>query len=122
MIIREAKEKAEQTYQHLIDYAEARWNVIALEISDKTASIATNAIVGVCLAVLGMFFLLFGSMALAFWLSNLVESFALGFLFVAILYAIIGTVVYINRLKWLFLPLMNKFLRMLYRNQDDKLI
>jgi len=61
-------------------------------------------------------------MALAFWLSNLVESFALGFLIVAVIYAIIGIVVYINRSKWLFLPLMNKFLRMLYRNQDDKLI
>lgn len=122
MIIREAKEKAEQTYQHLIDYVEARWNVIALEISDKTASIATSAIMGVCLAVIGLFFLLFGSMALAFWLSNLVESFALGFFIVAVIYAVIGIIVYINRLKWLFLPLMNKFLQKLYRNQDDKLI
>lgn len=122
MIIREAKEKAEQTYQHLIDYVEARWNVIALDISDKTASIATSAIMGICLAVLGVFFMLFGSMALAFWLSNLVESFALGFFIVALIYAVIGTIVYINRMKWLFLPLMNKFLQKLYRNKDDKLI
>jgi hypothetical protein len=33
MMINEAKEKVEQTYQHLIDYAEARWNVIALDLS-----------------------------------------------------------------------------------------
>lgn len=122
MILKEAKEKAGQTYQHLIEYAEARWNLIALDVSDRTATIGTNIIMGICLAMLGFFFLLFSSIALAFWLSELTHSFALGFLIVAILYAITGIIIFINRRKWLFLPLMNKFLQMLYRNQDDKLI
>jgi hypothetical protein len=79
-------------------------------------------ITGVSLAMLGLFFLLFSSLALAFWLGNLVGSVALGFLIVAVIYAVIGSIAYANRRKWLFLPLMNKFLKMLYRNQDDKLI
>ncbi len=122
MILKDAKEKAEQTYQHLIDYVEARWNLIALDISDKIATIGTSVIMSVCLALLGLFFLLFSSMALAFWLGDLTESYALGFLLVSLLYAIMGIIVYLNRKKWMFLPLMNKFLQMLYRNQDDKLI
>lgn len=122
MILKDAKQKAEQTYQHLIDYAEARWNVIALEVSDHTATIATSVLMGVCLGILGLFFLLFSSISLALWLGDVTQSNALGFLLVALVYGLIGLVVYLNRKKWLFLPFMNKFLKILYRNQDDKLI
>lgn len=122
MILKDAKEKAEHTYQHLIDYAEARWNIIALDVSDKTATIGTNIIIAVCLGLLGFFFLMFSSLSLAFWLSELTESYALGFLIVAVLYAIIGTIIYLNRKQWMFVPLINKLLKMLYRNQNDKLL
>jgi hypothetical protein len=122
MILKEAKQKAEQTYQHLIDYAEARWNVIALEVSDHTATIATSVVTGIFLGILGLFFVLFLSVSLALWLADLTHSYALGFLLVSVLYGIIGIIVYVNRKRWLFLPFMNKFLKILYRKQNDKLI
>ena len=122
MILKEAKQKAEQTYQHLIDYAEARWNVIALEVSDHTATIATSIVMGICLGILGLFFVLFISIALALWLADLTHSYALGFLLVAVLYGLIGLVVYANRKRWLFIPFMDKFLKILYRKQNDKLV
>lgn len=122
MLLKDAKSKVEETYQHLIDYAEARWNVIALQVSDSTANAVTSILMGLCLAVLGLFFMLFVSFSLAFWLGELTNSYALGFLLVAVLYAIVGVVVYSNRQKLLFLPIMNKFLKILYRNKDDKLI
>ncbi len=122
MIFKDAKEKVELTYQHVIDYAEARWNLIALDVSDKTANLVTSIVMGIILAVLGLFFLVFASISLALWLGDLTENSALGFLLVAVLYGLIGGVVYINRNKWLFLPLMNNFLKKLYRNKDDKLI
>ncbi len=122
MILKDAKEKAENTYQHLIDYAEARWNLIALDVSDKTANIVTSIIVGVILAILGLFFLVFASISLAVWLGDLTDSGALGYLIVAVLYGLIAALFFFNRRNWLFLPLMNTFLKKLYRNQDDKLI
>ncbi|MPR32753.1 phage holin family protein [Salmonirosea aquatica] len=122
MIFKEAKQKAEQTYQHLIDYAEARWNVIALEVSDHTATIATSVVMGICLGLLGLFFLFFISTALALWLADLLHSYALGFLLVSVLYGIIGVIVYANRKRWLFLPFMDKFLKILYRKQNDKIV
>lgn len=122
MILKDAKEKVEATYQHLIDYAEARWNLIALDVSDKTANLVTSIVVGIILAVLGLFFLVFASISLALWLGDLTDSSALGFLLVAVLYGLIAALFYVNRNKWLFLPLMNTFLKKLYRNQDDKLI
>lgn len=122
MLLKDAKSKVEETYQHLIDYAEARWNVIALQVSDSTANAVTSILMGLSLAVLGVFFLLFASLSLAFWLGELTNSYALGFLLVAVLYAIVGLIVYSNRQKLLFLPIMNKFLKILYRNKDDKLI
>lgn len=120
MILKDAKQKVEQTYQHLIAYAEARWNVAALEISDITANIVTSALVGICLSILGIFFLLFLSISLGLMLGDLLHSWASGFFLVAVLYAILGVVVYIYRQKLLFIPLMNHFLKILYRNQNDK--
>lgn len=122
MILRDAKEKAEETYQHLIDYAEARWNVVALQISDTTANVVTSIVVGIIIGVLGLFFLVFASISLALWLGSLVDSNALGFLFVALIYALTGLVIFLNRMKWLFLPFMNVFLKILYKDKDDKLI
>lgn len=120
MILKDAKQKAEQTYQHLIDYVEARWNLIALEVSDHTATIATSVVTGICLGILGLFFATFISISLALWLGELTNSYALGFLLVAILYGIIAVVVYVNRKRWLFIPFMDKFLKILYRKQNDK--
>jgi hypothetical protein len=122
MQLKDAKIKVEETYQHLIDYAEARWNVIALQVSDSTANAVTSILTGLSLAVIGLFFLLFLSLSLAIWLGALTNSYALGFLLVSVLYAIIGLLVYSNRQTLLFLPIMNKFLKTLYRNKDDKLI
>ena len=122
MIFKDAKEKVELTYQHLIDYAEARWNLIALDVSDKTANLVTSIVMGIILAVLGLFFLVFASISLALWLGELTNSSALGFLLVAGLYGLIGVLFFVNRKNWLFLPLMNTFLKKLYMNKDDKLI
>jgi membrane-bound ClpP family serine protease len=120
MILKDAKQKVEQTYQHFIAYAEARWNVIALEISDNTANIVTSALVALCLGLLGIFFLLFLSISLGLMLGDLLHSWASGFFLVAAFYAILGIVAYIYRQKLLFTPFMNHFLKILYRNQDDK--
>ena len=122
MILKDAKEKVEQTYQHVIDYAEARWNMIAIEVADHTATIATSVVMGICLGILGLFFLTFLSIALAFWLADLTHSYALGFLIVGGIYGLIGVVVFANRKRWLFLPFMDKFLQLLYRKQDDKIV
>ncbi len=122
MKLKDAKEKAEETYQHLIGYAEARWNVIALQVSDTTANTVTSIVVGIIIGILGLFFLVFASTSLAFWLGSLVDSNALGFLFVALIYALIGLVIFLNRMKWLYMPFLNIFLKKLYKDQDDKLI
>ncbi|TDB65191.1 phage holin family protein [Arundinibacter roseus] len=122
MLLQDAKERAEQTYQHLIDYVEARWNMIALEVSDRTANIATTVVMSLCLAILAIFFLFFISVSLALWVGELLVSYPLGFLIVSALYGIVGGVLYANRKKLLFMPIMNHFLKLLYRNQDDKLV
>ena len=122
MILKEAKQKVELTYQHLIEYAEARWNIIALDVSDKGATIATSVVSGIILGVIAVFFLIFASISLGLWLGSLTDSLALGFLIVAVVYAIVGAVMYLNRKNWLFIPILNKFLQTLYRNQDDKLV
>ncbi|HEV7350506.1 phage holin family protein [Telluribacter sp.] len=119
MLLQDAKSKAEETFGHLIEYAEARWNVIALQISEKSANAASAVITGLSLAVIGLISLLFVSIALAVWLGDLLNSLPLGFVIVAIIYAIVGGVLFSNRKKWIFIPIMNSILESLYREKDD---
>lgn len=119
MLLQDAKTKAEETFGHLIEYAEARWNVIALSISEKSANAASALITGVTLGVIGLISLLFVSIALAVWLGDLMNSIPAGFLIVAIIYAVVAGILYSNRKKWIFIPIMNSILETLYREKDD---
>jgi small-conductance mechanosensitive channel len=119
MLLQDAKTKAEETFGHLIDYAEARWNVIALQISEKTASVASAVITGVSLAVIGLISMLFLSIALAIWLGGVLNSVAGGYVIVAVIYGVVGAILFSNRKKWIFLPIMNSILESLYREKDD---
>lgn len=119
MLLQDAKSKAEETFGHLIDYAEARWNVIALQISEKTANVASSIITGLALAVIGLISLVFVSIALAMWVGDMLNSIPAGYLIVAVIYAIVGGVLFSNRKKWIFIPLMNSILESLYRERDD---
>ncbi|GAB2776229.1 hypothetical protein GCM10027275_19220 [Rhabdobacter roseus] len=121
MLFDDAKTKAEETLNHAVGYAEARWNLIALKLSDRTARAATAFVVGIVLGVLAIFFLLFISVSIALALGGLLNNVAVGFLIVALLYALIGIIIFSNRMKLLFFPIMNYLLATFYKDDDDKI-
>jgi len=70
-------------------YVKDRILLVKLQSAEKLSKIATGVVVGVLLAFLGMFFLIFISIAAGFYFASLTESFALGFAIVAGIYLVL---------------------------------
>ena len=79
--------------QSLIDqikeYIELQIKIAKYKAIDGSSGVIASAIVGTVLALLALFLILFSSMALGFYLSDVLESFWAGFGCVAGLYLIL---------------------------------
>lgn len=108
------KHNAEKLTESISNYAETYYKLSVLKAADKATGIASSTLSGLVLAVLGMFVLMFLSVALALWLGGLLNSAAAGFLLVGVLYAGIITVIVLLSKRIVFPFIRNKIIRKLY--------
>ncbi|WP_373496668.1 phage holin family protein [Aquiflexum sp.] len=80
-----------QTIKQLI---EVRINIIKEEVSDYFSAIFTRIFLLVLMAAASMMVLLFASISLAFYLSELLYSTYKGFLYVSVIYLLIFVLLY----------------------------
>ena len=85
--------KTGETVEYAKQYVDQQKQLVKLEVAEKSAQMISSAVTGVVMAVVGLMVLLFASLALAFFLGDLFDSIALGFLVVTVIYAIIALVV-----------------------------
>jgi hypothetical protein len=119
MEIQEVKERADNIFEHVKDYIEARYNLAVLETSNKVTDILSSVVAAVVVGVFGLFVLFFLSFALAWWIGESLNSPALGFLCVAVLYAAVGGLLYAIRKKVIKLPVMNALIKKFYYGTKD---
>ena len=113
------KTKTLESVGVLIEYFEAKWNVIALDVSDRSAKIISSILMGVTLVLLGFFVVVLLSISAALALGTWLGNFALGFLVVAMLYLLISIVIIRFRFKLLYIPFVNIILKILYKVDSD---
>ncbi|HET9430508.1 MAG TPA: phage holin family protein [Chitinophagaceae bacterium] len=107
-------DKTKDLTDHLGDYAENFYRLAVLNLTQKATNIASAAVTLLTLCTLGMFVLLFGSIALAWWMGDLVQSRAGGFLIVAGFYLVIVVVIIAIRKNIIFPYFRNAIIRKLY--------
>lgn len=78
---------------------------LALETAEKLTILLSAVAIAVVCVILGSIFLLFASFALAYWIGQLINSLALGFLIIAIAILLMLVLFYNKRKKWIILPL-----------------
>lgn len=103
------------------NYLEIRLSLAKLEVLEKTAKIISLILAAIFLFTLFMLFLLFISMAAATWFGNMMNSEALGYLGVALIYLVFGFIVLSYRRK-LFLGAVIKHLSEIFfedKNPDE---
>lgn len=101
--------KYTETFQSLFaeakNYLGLQKKYLAMEAAEKlTILLSAVAIAAICL-ILGAMVLLFATFALAYWIGQLTDSLALGFLSIAAMQLLGLVVFYRNRSKWVLQPL-----------------
>jgi len=116
MELQEVKDRADNLFDHVKEYVEARYNLVVLETSNKVTDILSSIAVAVVVGLVGLFVLLFLSLAAAWWIGESTDSPALGFLLVAVFYAVVAGLLYAVRTKFIKLPVLNALIRKFYYN------
>ena len=108
------REKAKDLVNDVNEYVETVYQLSVLKLTKRVTEIASVAIIGVAFLVFGMFFILFGSVALALWLGHLMGSLALGFIVVAGFYLLDFLIILAIRRKIVFPYFRNLLIRKFY--------
>ncbi len=90
---------------HIKDFAKTKLAYFKLTAIDSGASAASVAALGVILFLLGLFFLIFISIAAGIGLGYLVNNMAIGFLIVALLFLLLAFIIFKMRNKLITNPI-----------------
>ncbi len=112
--------KVEDLATTIKEYADSRIEAVKLQVAEKSSAIMANVIAGVVVAMLFVFVIIFGSMALAFGVGAWIGKMWVGFLIVAFLYLIVGALVWKARIKFIQFPMMNSSISKLFNNEHGK--
>ncbi|MFT4033134.1 MAG: hypothetical protein QM669_11995 [Siphonobacter sp.] len=117
---KEIRHSAEDLFGRTTDYIEARWNMIVLDASDKAADYLSSFVTGLIVATIGGFAVLFGSMALGFWIGEKIGSTAAGFGWIAAGYLVITLLLFVVRDKFIKFPVLNALIKKFYYTKSDE--
>ncbi len=111
--------KVEELSAHVKEYINNRIDSVKFSAAEKSSSVLAN-IIAVAIAVLVLtFFVLFGSVALAYAIAKWTGEVYWGFLIVAGIYLLFGILVWLLREKLLRLPIMNAMVQQLFKDDTD---
>jgi phosphoglycerol transferase MdoB-like AlkP superfamily enzyme len=89
------------------DYLDTKIELTKLKTIDKSADVLSTVIVMVSMIFVGSLFLIFTSIALAIWFGSLLGAYHYGFFIMGGFYAIILLIIYVQREKWIKIPIAN---------------
>ena len=106
--------KAADLASHAEEFAQTWYKLTLLNATQKATNIASAGITMIILCTAGVFVLLLGGIALSWWLGDLIESRAGGFLLGAGFFALVMIVIIVLRKKIVFPFFRDMILRKLY--------
>lgn len=89
------------------DFLETQIELTKLKAIDKSSDVLSSAIVMISIIFLGSLFIIFVSIALALILGTWLGSTPYGFLIVGGFYGLLLLLIYLQRNKWIKIPIAN---------------
>ncbi len=111
----EAKKETPPIIDQLKEYAETRIKLAKYQAVEGGASLAASIIADVVTIISMVLAFIFASFTLAFYLSDVLHSYWMGFGCVALLYLIIAIAIKVNK-KNLEKPIINAFIRKIFKD------
>lgn len=110
----ELKTKAENLTEHVSDLLDSYYKLFAVTATEKATNLASGILAAVVICIFGFFILLFSSLALAWWLGDIINNRTGGFLIVSGLFLIIMLVVFFLRKNIMYPFFRDQVLRRIY--------
>lgn len=111
--------KAEEMAENVKEYINNRIESAKLSVAEKSSKIMANAMAAVMLAAILFFFFLFAGIALSLVLGDWMGKPWAGYLAVAILYLLIGIIIWSGREKFIRLPIMNALIKQFLSDDEE---
>jgi uncharacterized membrane protein len=112
------KEDAKDIINHASDYVETFYKLSLVRATKKVSDVGSAVVKSVVIFFISLCILLFVSMAAAWWLGDILNSPALGFLLVASLYLLLVVILILMRKKIISPFIRNLFIRKIYEEKD----
>lgn len=106
--------KLEEFVSHSTELGETAYKLARVNAVRKTANISTNLLFTIVSSVILLFTILFGSIAAAWWLGNILDSLAAGFLIVSGFYLLLLGIIFKLKKKILLPWFRNKIVQKIY--------
>lgn len=116
----EANSKVDRLIGNVIEVAETRFDIVAIDIQDKMTEIMATGASFAIVGVLFFFTLLLASIGAAIFLSGYFESSFMGFLVLAGFYLLLAFAIYFKRRDWIKLPLINTLLKKIHFHEENR--
>lgn len=101
----------EELFYKLKEYGDTRMDLFKLKAISKVSGILSSILSGVILVLLLFLAIICITIALSLVIGEAIGNTYIGFLIMAVIYIIIGLVMYSNRKKLLKTPISNKFIK-----------
>jgi hypothetical protein len=112
------KEDAKDILNHAGDYAETFYKLSLIRLTKKISDVASGLVNSVLIFFISLCILLFISVAGAWWLGDVVDSRALGFLLIAVFYMLIVIILILMRKKIISPFIRNTLIRKFYEEKN----
>jgi hypothetical protein len=112
------KDSAEDLTDHIGDMADTFYKLALLNLTQKATNAAATGITVVALLTFGVFFFIFGGIALGFWLGDLIDDRAGGFAIVAGFFLLVTLCLVAMRKKIVFPYFRNRIIRKVYDQEN----
>ena len=113
------KEDAKDVFNHASDYAETFYKLSLVRLTKKISDIASGVVNSVLIFFISLCIVLFISFAGAWWLGDVVNSRAAGFLLIAAFYLLLIFILVLMRKKIISPFIRNTLIRKIYEEKDQ---
>ena len=114
MQMNDLKEKTADLADHVEDLATTFYKLTVVKLTQKVTNVASNLLLILSIAFFGFLIILFGGIALAFWVGDLVGNRAGGFLITAGFFLLVLLIIAAIRKKVVFPYIRNLIIRKIY--------
>ena len=115
--MQEANNPFENLTENLKEYANTRYDLVTLKITQKAANMGSQTIAIVLIGMVISLFLLFVNIAVALYLSSVLNSRYIGFFIVAGFYLLLTLIFIIGRKKLIITPLRNLIVKQILNDE-----